>query len=47
VRSREGDREANIPDGGLYRFQIGAAQWARVRTFEADVALPNQANVQW
>jgi hypothetical protein len=47
VRSREADREANIPGGGLYRFQIGTAQWARVRTFEADVALPNQANVQW
>jgi Tfp pilus assembly protein PilW len=47
VRSREGDREANIPGGGLFRFQIGPAQWARVRTFQADVALPNQANVQW
>lgn len=46
VRSREGDREENIP-GGLYRFRIGTAQWARVRTFQADVALPNQANVQW
>jgi Tfp pilus assembly protein PilW len=47
VRSREADREVNIPGTGLYRFQIGAAQWARVRTFQADVALPNQANVQW
>ena len=46
VRSREADRTAGIP-GGLYRFQIAASQWARVRTFQADVALPNQASVQW
>lgn len=47
VRSREADREVNIPGTGLYRFQVGATQWARVRTFQADVALPNQGNVQW
>jgi hypothetical protein len=46
VRSREADRTAGIP-GGFYRFQIAASQWARVRTFQADVALPNQASVQW
>jgi hypothetical protein len=46
VRSREADRTTGIP-GGLYRFQIAASQWARVRTFQADVALPNQASVQW
>ena len=47
VRSREADREKNIPGGGLYRFSVGAQQWARVRTFQADVSLPNQAGVQW
>lgn len=46
VRSREADRTTGIA-GGLYRFQIGPSQWARVRTFQADVALPNQASVQW
>jgi hypothetical protein len=48
VRSREADRTANIP-GGLFRFKVAAAtnDWARVRTFQADVALPNQRNVQW
>ena len=46
VRSREADRTTGIP-GGFYRFQIAPSQWARVRTFQADVALPNQASVQW
>ena len=50
VRSREADREANIVDGTgrLYRFKVGTNDgWARVRTFQADVPLPNQATVQW
>jgi hypothetical protein len=46
VRSREADRETGIP-GGFYRFQVESKMWARVRTFQADVALPNQAGVQW
>lgn len=46
VRSREADRTAGIP-GGFYRFQVDATSWARVRTFQADVALPNLAGVQW
>jgi hypothetical protein len=46
VRSREADRTTGIP-GGLFRFQIGPSLWARVRTFQADVALPNQAGVRW
>jgi Tfp pilus assembly protein PilW len=51
VRSREADRGANItgPGGGrIYRFRLGAnLGWARVRTFQADVPLPNQAAVRW
>ena len=51
VRSREADREANItgPGGGrIYRFKLGSdLGWARVRTFQADVPLPNQATIQW
>jgi hypothetical protein len=46
VRSREPDRTTGIA-GGFYRFQIAPSIWARVRTFQADVALPNQARVQW
>jgi hypothetical protein len=46
VRSREADREAPI-DGGLYRFRLGSNQYARVRTFQADIALPNQLGVEW
>lgn len=46
VRSREADREAAI-DGGLYRFRLGDRQYARVRTFQADIALPNQLGVTW
>jgi hypothetical protein len=46
VRSREPDRATGI-SGGFYRFQIAPKLWARVRTFQADVALPNQASVPW
>jgi len=46
VRSREADRSTGIA-GGLYRFRVSATEWARVRTFQADVALPNQRRVQW
>lgn len=45
VRSREGDREAAIA-GGLYRFQLPDGGWARVRTFQADIGLPNQEDVR-
>jgi len=49
VRSREADRTANVGGAvGVYRFRLGANDgWARVRTFQADVALPNQAGVLW
>jgi Tfp pilus assembly protein PilW len=49
VRSREADRPANIAGGNaVYRFKLGANDaWARVRTFQADVALNNQAGIQW
>ncbi len=46
VRSREADRGARIP-GGLFRFQLSSTDWARVRTFQADVQLPNQRSVRW
>jgi hypothetical protein len=46
VRSREADRSSKIA-GDLYRFQLTTTAWARVRTFQADIALPNQANIQW
>jgi hypothetical protein len=46
VRSREADRETAIA-GGLYRFRLGENQYARVRTFQADIALPNQLRVTW
>jgi len=46
VRSREADRSAGIA-GGLFRFKVGANEWARVRTFQADVALPNQRSIRW
>jgi len=50
VRSREGDREADIAPGpgvaaGFYRIGLGAdgtAPFARVRTMQADIALRNQ-----
>jgi hypothetical protein len=53
VRSREADRTAtlaNPADQGLFRFNIGsgtAETFARVRTFQADVALHNQADILW
>jgi hypothetical protein len=50
VRSREADRDTSIP-GGLYRFRlpdgVPGGTWARVRTFQADIALPNQLDVRW
>ncbi len=48
VRSREADRPSNITAGGLYRFKLGDnLDWARVRTFQSEIALPNQSGVQW
>lgn len=54
VRSREADRRVDSPpDGGaavgLFRFNVGsgAEPFARVRTFQADVALHNQADITW
>ena len=53
VRSREADRSVNIANGagsGLFRFGIGGSgneTFARVRTFQADVALHNQADILW
>jgi hypothetical protein len=56
VRSREGDRDntvANPTGNGLFRFNLGTGGagtvdgYARVRTFQADVALHNQADVLW
>jgi len=53
VRSREGDRATTLPNptgGGLFRFDLGtgnADAFARVRTFQADVFLHNQADVTW
>jgi hypothetical protein len=46
VRSREADRDAALPNG-LYRFKLPDGAWARVRTFQADIALPNQLDVRW
>ena len=59
VRSREGDREGSIPtvppltaltnpaEQGVFRFGINDGGFARVRTFQADVALHNQADILW
>lgn len=58
VRSREGDRPAGVADDtgatqarGIFRFNVGdnttADSFARVRTFQADVALYNQLDVLW
>ncbi|HET7543008.1 MAG TPA: prepilin-type N-terminal cleavage/methylation domain-containing protein [Polyangiaceae bacterium] len=53
VRSRDADRKTGIPSTakqGLFRFDIGsgtAETFARVRTFQADVALHNQADITW
>ncbi len=55
VRSRQADRSANVTAGssvapGLYRIGLGAnaaAPFARVRTMQADVSLPNQMGALW
>jgi len=55
VRSREADREADISGMGgtstdLYRIPLGAnktAPFARVRTFQSDVALRNLESSNW
>ncbi len=53
VRSREADRTigmANPANQGLFRFNVGTGTpetFARVRTFQADVALHNQADILW
>lgn len=52
VRSREADREATIPvaDGPLFRVGLGesgGAPFARVRTVQSRIALPNQTGVTW
>ena len=53
VRSREADRTAALTSAanrGLFRFNINsgtAETYARVRTFQADVVLHNQADVLW
>ena len=42
VRSREADRAQPIPGAGLYRLAVnGTTSYARVRTLQADIALPN------
>lgn len=52
VRSREADRESNISvtSGPLFRVGLGAAgaaPFARMRTLQARIALPNQLGVTW
>lgn len=53
VRSREGDRATTVAspaNAGLFRFNLGtgtADAFARVRTFQADVVLHNQADILW
>lgn len=51
VRSREADRAATISGTGLYRIGItpatGPKMFARVRTLQADVAVPNHFGVTW
>jgi prepilin-type N-terminal cleavage/methylation domain-containing protein len=52
VRSREADREETIEvdEGPLFRIglgQGGGAPFARVRTVQARIALPNQLGVAW
>jgi hypothetical protein len=57
VRSRQGDNGGVIiptpPSSGLFRFNFGSggaggeSTLARMRTFQADVALHNQADVLW
>ena len=58
MRSREADRAAGVQADanptatrGLFRFNLnlgaGLDSFARVRTFQADVALNNQRDVLW
>jgi hypothetical protein len=53
VRSAVPDRAADIvsgsaiPPGAFFRMQLGPQAFARVRTLQADVALPNHAGIQW
>ena len=53
VRSRSGDRPVTIAspaNAGLFRFDLGTGSdeaFARVRTFQADVMLHNQADILW
>lgn len=50
VRSREGDREATIPaatGAALYRYELAGGTFARVRSTDADIFLPNFAEVIW
>jgi hypothetical protein len=55
VRSAVPDRAAAIvggpntpiPAGAFFRMNLGDNQFARVRTLQADVALPNHAGVTW
>lgn len=57
VRSREGDREANVApalqpitlqnntpgSGGQYRYLLSNGSWARVRTMQSEISLPNNS----
>ena len=53
VRSREGDRGTTVASPateGLFRFDLGTGTseaFARVRTFQADIVLHNQADILW
>jgi type II secretory pathway pseudopilin PulG len=56
VRSREGDRGANVPSGasdvapGLYRVLLGdenGPRYARVRSMQADVQIANNTGIPW
>jgi hypothetical protein len=52
VRSREADRSSDVDTSlnGLYRIGLGAsggAPFARVRNFQADIALHNHGRTQW
>ena len=49
VRSRLPDRTEPLamPGGSLYRYKLANGKYARVRSLQAEVALPNQLNVFW
>jgi hypothetical protein len=55
VRSREGDRQENIPaaaGGPIYRYALPGPSgipptYARVRTVTTDISLPNLTGVAW